>query len=131
MDNIIKRYFNLRADQATAAEIAEDIRQGCEFKGTNLWALVAAILIASVGLNNNSTAVIIGAMLISPLMGPIIGAGYALATFDFDLLKIAGRNFLTFVLISLATSALFLAFHPLMHPLLRWRPGFIPPYTTC
>ncbi len=116
MDNIIKRYFNLRADQATAAEIAEDIRQGCEFKGTNLWALVAAILIASVGLNNNSTAVIIGAMLISPLMGPIIGAGYALATFDFDLLKIAGRNFLTFVLISLATSALFFGLSPFDAP---------------
>lgn len=116
MENIIKRYFNLRADQASAAEIADDIRQGCEFKGTNLWALVAAILIASVGLNNNSAAVIIGAMLISPLMGPIVGTGYALATFDFDLLKTAGRNFLTFVVISLITSAIFFGLSPFDNP---------------
>lgn len=116
MKNILKEYFDLRADQARTADIAGDIRSGCEFKGTNLWALVAAILIASVGLNINSTAVIIGAMLISPLMGPIVGTGYALATFDFELLKTAGRNFLTFVVISLATSAIFFFLSPFDNP---------------
>jgi len=116
MQNILKKYFDLRADQATVADIAGDIRLGCEFKGSNLWALVAAILIASVGLNINSTAVIIGAMLISPLMGPIVGIGYALATFDFELLKTAGRNFLTFVVISLATSAIFFFLSPFDDP---------------
>ncbi len=116
MQNTLKYYFNLRPDQDTAKDIAESIRQGCEFKGTNMWALVAAIAIASVGLNTNSTAVIIGAMLVSPLMGPIIGAGYALSTFDFELLKMAGRNFLTFVAISLATSTIYFAISPLEDP---------------
>ncbi len=116
MQNLFKQYFDLRADQARTADIAGDIRMGCEFKGTNLWALVAAILIASVGLNINSTAVIIGAMLISPLMGPIVGTGYALATFDFELLKTAGRNFMTFVVISLATSAIFFFLSPFDDP---------------
>ena len=55
--------------------IVESIRNGVEFKGTNLWILIFAIFIASLGLNVNSTAVIIGAMLISPLMGPIMGVG--------------------------------------------------------
>ena len=116
MGNIFKEYFNLRADQARIADIKEDIKIGCEFKGTNLWALVAAILIASVGLNTSSTAVVIGAMLISPLMGPIVGTGYALATFDFELLKTAGRNFLTFVVISLLTSAIFFGLSPFDDP---------------
>lgn len=116
MENIIKRYFDLRPGQGTAKEITDDVRAGCEFKGINLWALVCAILIASVGLNMSSTAVVIGAMLISPLMGPIIGAGYALSTFDFELLKTAGRNFLTFVVISLTTSAIYFALSPLSDP---------------
>lgn len=116
MKRFILTYFNLRPDQEGVQAIAEDIRQGCEFRGTNLWALIAAIAIASVGLNTNSTAVIIGAMLISPLMGPIIGAGYALSTFDFDLLKTAGRNFLLFVGLSLATSLAFFLISPLYDP---------------
>lgn len=77
---------------------------------------ITAITIASVGLNMNSTAVIIGAMLISPLMGPIIGAGFALSTFDFDLLKTAGRNFILFVGISLATSLLYFSVSPMEDP---------------
>ncbi|TNE53906.1 MAG: DUF389 domain-containing protein [Bacteroidetes bacterium] len=116
MQNILKYYFDLRADQEETAAIKESIQTGCEFKGTNLWALVAAILIASVGLNTNSTAVIIGAMLISPLMGPIVGTGFALSTFDFELLKTAGRNFLTFVFISLLTSTLFFGLSPFDDP---------------
>ncbi|MBL7776316.1 MAG: DUF389 domain-containing protein [Saprospiraceae bacterium] len=116
MQNIIKTYFDLHADQARITDIKVDIQLGCEFKGTNLWALVAAILIASVGLNTSSTAVVIGAMLISPLMGPIVGTGYALATFDFELLKTAGRNFFTFVVISLLTSAIFFGLSPFDEP---------------
>ena len=71
----------------------EDILSNISFRGAKLWILACAILIASIGLNVNSTAVIIGAMLISPLMGPIVGAGFALATYDFDLLKKTGRSF--------------------------------------
>lgn len=116
MKRILLKYFNLRTDQEGAGLIAEGIRQGCEFRGINLWALVTAIAIASVGLNTNSTAVIIGAMLISPLMAPIIGAGFALSTFDFELLKTAGRNFLLFVGISLFTSLLYFTVSPLEDP---------------
>ena len=62
--------FSLRMDQADDREIDRNIREGLELNGTYLWTLMCAILIASIGLNINSTAVIIGAMLISPLMGP-------------------------------------------------------------
>lgn len=68
-------YLDLRKDKDNEALIVESIRNGVEFKGTNLWILIFAIFIASLGLNVNSTAVIIGAMLISPLMGPIMGVG--------------------------------------------------------
>ena len=71
-------YLDLRKDKDNEALIVESIRNGVEFKGTNLWILIFAIFIASLGLNVNSTAVIIGAMLISPLMGPIMGVGLAI-----------------------------------------------------
>ena len=77
------------------------IKSGIWFKGPNVWILAFSIVIASVGLNVNSTAVIIGAMLISPLMGPIIGMGLSLGTNDTVLLKDAFRNFLLMVVISL------------------------------
>ncbi|WP_438835852.1 DUF389 domain-containing protein [Dawidia cretensis] len=83
------------------------------FKGTNLWILVFAIVIASVGLNMNSTAVIIGAMLISPLMGPINGMGYSIATYDFPLFRRALRNFAFAVSASLAASTAYFAITPL------------------
>ncbi|MBS9775210.1 DUF389 domain-containing protein, partial [Candidatus Gracilibacteria bacterium] len=72
----------------------EDVREGIPFHGTNLWVLIFAIFIASIGLNINSPAVIIGAMLISPLMGPIIGMGVSLAIYDIPLLKKAIGNYL-------------------------------------
>ncbi|MEO8403818.1 MAG: TIGR00341 family protein, partial [Chitinophagaceae bacterium] len=65
--------FNLDEDKAEEELIVESIKRDVHFKGTNLWTLLFAIMIASIGLNVNSTAVIIGAMLISPLMGPIMG----------------------------------------------------------
>jgi uncharacterized membrane protein len=64
--------------------------------GTNLWVLMLAILITSVGLNVNSTAVIIGAMLISPLMGPIIGAGYGAGIQDTQLIRQSLRSLAVF-----------------------------------
>lgn len=72
--------------------IHKSIENGIVFRGTNLWILIFAILVASVGLNMNSSAVIIGAMLISPLMGPITGVGYSVATYNFELLKKSLKN---------------------------------------
>lgn len=68
-------WFNLVSDQAAPADIDASIRAGVPFQETNLWILVCATFVASIGLNMNSAAVIIGAMLISPLMGPIMGIG--------------------------------------------------------
>lgn len=92
--------------------IHKTIEQGIIFKGTNLWILVFAIIVASVGLNMNSTAVIIGAMLISPLMGPINGIGYSIATYDFRLLRKSVKNFIFAVVSSLAASTFYFALSP-------------------
>jgi len=92
--------------------IHQEVEKGIVFKGTNLWILICAILVASVGLNMNSTAVIIGAMLISPLMGPINGMGYSLATYDFDLFKKSVKNLTFAILVSLLTSALYFFISP-------------------
>ena len=99
--------FALGADAATQEEVNSNIQKGIMIRGTNLWVLIFAIFIASLGLNTNSTAVIIGAMLISPLMGPIIGMGYSMGVYDFNLLKESLRNFLVMVVVSLVTSAIF------------------------
>lgn len=92
--NFIERagyYFNLMPDKEDEQTIVAQITEGVSFRGANLWVLIFAIFIASLGLNVNSTAVIIGAMLISPLMGPIVGMGLAVGTNHFDLLKQIGR----------------------------------------
>lgn len=99
--------FALGADAASQEEVNSNIQKGIMIRGTNLWVLIFAIFIASLGLNTNSTAVIIGAMLISPLMGPIIGMGYSMGVYDFNLLKESLRNFLFMIVISLITSAIF------------------------
>ena len=99
--------FALGADAASQEEVNSNIQKGIMIRGTNLWVLIFAIFIASLGLNTNSTAVIIGAMLISPLMGPIIGMGYSMGVYDFKLLKESFRNFVIMIVVSLATSALF------------------------
>ena len=99
--------FALGADAASQEEVNSNIHKGIMIKGTNLWVLIFAIFIASLGLNTNSTAVIIGAMLISPLMGPIIGMGYSMGVYDFNLLKESLRNFLIMIVVSLVTSAIF------------------------
>ncbi len=107
--------FNLDEDKAQENEIIDSIRRNVEFKGTNLWALIFAIFIASIGLNVNSTAVIIGAMLISPLMGPIMGLGLGAGMFDFKLIKFSLKNLFVAVIISLMTSALYFWLSPLQH----------------
>lgn len=86
------KFLRLTHEQEAPDVIHESIEKGIVFRGTNLWILVFAILVASVGLNMNSPAVIIGAMLISPLMGPINGVGYSVATYNFDLLKRSLKN---------------------------------------
>lgn len=99
--------FALGADAASQEEVNSNIQKGIMIRGTNLWVLIFAIFIASLGLNTNSTAVIIGAMLISPLMGPIIGMGYSMGVYDFNLLKESLRNFMFMIVVSLITSAIF------------------------
>lgn len=103
---VLKR-FALGADAASQEEVNSNIQKGIMIRGSNLWVLIFAIFIASLGLNTNSTAVIIGAMLISPLMGPIIGMGYSMGVYDFALLKESLRNFLVMIVVSLVTSAIF------------------------
>lgn len=107
------RILDIRQEKENEQEIIESIRKGVEFKGTNLWVLIFATFIASLGLNTNSTAVIIGAMLISPLMGPIMGFGLGLAIFDFELIKRSFRNFITAVIFSVITSTLYFLVSPI------------------
>lgn len=89
------------------------IRNNIYFKGPNAWILAVAIIIASVGLNVNSIPVIIGAMLISPLMGPIFGLGLGLGINDINLMKQSGKNLLVMVCISLVVSFLYFLITPL------------------
>ncbi|GAB4215797.1 MAG: TIGR00341 family protein [Rhodoferax sp.] len=109
----LMRRFDLRADQAAPDAIDASIRSGVEFRGTNLWVLMFAIVVASVGLNVNSTAVIIGAMLISPLMGPIMALGYGAGINDSGLMRSALFNLGLATLISLITSTLYFLLTPL------------------
>lgn len=108
----MRSLLNFRADVDTAAADL-NIRNNIHFKGTNVLILAFSIIIASVGLNVNSTAVVIGAMLISPLMGPIIGAGLAGSINDTKLLRDSLWNLLVMVVISLMASALYFLLSPL------------------
>ncbi len=105
--------FSLHEDSATESDTIESIRKTVEFRGANLWTLIFAIFIASIGLNVNSTAVIIGAMLISPLMGPIMGVGLGIGINDFELVKKGARNLGIATLFSVATSTLYFWVTPL------------------
>lgn len=106
----IFRFHDEKEDYDT---VISTIEKGVEFRGTNLWVLVFAIFIASLGLNLNSTAVIIGAMLISPLMGPIMGIGLSVAINDLPLLKKSARNFIYAVIAGLLTSTIYFLISPL------------------
>lgn len=113
INKIFHEYFDLQTDRAPFKDIVKSIEKGVVFKGSNLWILMAAIIIASVGLNVNSTAVIIGAMLISPLMGPIIGIGLGMGIFDLDLIIKSAKNLGIAVLISVIISALYFYITPI------------------
>ncbi|OGX81866.1 hypothetical protein BEN47_18950 [Hymenobacter lapidarius] len=109
----LRMRFDLSHDMADPADIVADVKEGMSFRGTNLWVLIFAILVASVGLNVNSTAVIIGAMLISPLMGPIVGIGFGAATVEIDLIRRGLKNLLFAAGVSLLVSALYFRLTPL------------------
>lgn len=112
MSNKIVEFINLHNGEEDKKKVLENVFNNISFRGSNLWILACAIIIASVGLNVNSTAVIIGAMLISPLMGPIVGAGFALGTYDFPLLKKSMKNLVIATGVSLLVSALYFYFSP-------------------
>ncbi|MCC6307272.1 MAG: TIGR00341 family protein [Chitinophagaceae bacterium] len=112
MSNKMFDFISLHQGEEKRESVLENIKQSISFRGSNLWILACAIVIASVGLNVNSTAVVIGAMLISPLMGPIVGAGFALAVFDFELLKRCGKNLLIATIVSLVVSAIYFFISP-------------------
>lgn len=105
--------FDLQEGKEDELETIDYISKNVEFKGANLWILIFAIFVASVGLNVNSTAVIIGAMLISPLMGPIMGIGMAAGINDFDLLKRSFRNLGMAIFISILTSTIYFSVTPI------------------
>ena len=111
--DFIKYRFDLSSDSAQQKEVIENISKGVEFRGTNLWILIFATLIASLGLNINSPPVIIGAMLISPLMGPIMGIGLSLGINDFELLKRSVRNIGFMVLVTMVASTLYFLVSPI------------------
>lgn len=113
MTNFLKKYFSISEDLDTVQNIYDTINQGIKFKGATLITLVFAIFIASLGLNINSTAVVIGAMLISPLMGPIIGIGFGASTYNINLIKDALKNYFLATVISLITSTIYFYLSPL------------------
>lgn len=105
--------FSLSNEKESFEEVYASIEKGVAFRGTNLWILIFAIFVASLGLNVNSTAVIIGAMLISPLMGPIMGIGLGIAVNDSTLLRVAVYNFFVATVVALATSTVFFLISPI------------------
>ena len=109
----MKGRFSLEEDQAQCDEVVAAISKGVEFRGVNLWVLIFATMIASLGLNVNSAAVIIGAMLISPIMGPIMGVGLSLGINDFDLLKKSLRNLTLMFIVAIITSTVYFFISPL------------------
>lgn len=105
-------YFNLQDGEEQKEKVLTNVKSSIVFSGANVWVLACAIIIASVGLNVNSTAVVIGAMLISPLMGPIVGAGFALAMFDFQLLRKSLKNLIISTVVGLVFSFLYFLLTP-------------------
>lgn len=110
--DFVKGYFDLSSDLDDEKMAEEAVMDGVSFKGANIIILILAIFIASLGLNTNSAAVIIGAMLISPLMGPIIGMGFGLGTYDFDLIKRSFRNLAMAATFSVLASTVYFLISP-------------------
>ena len=112
LKSFLRGVIDVRTSTDTV-KAAESIKNNIYFRGPNVWILVCAIVLASVGLNVNSTAVIIGAMLVSPLMGPIFGVGLGLGTEDTGLIKSAVKNLLIMVVISLTAATIYFLITPL------------------
>ena len=108
----IINFINLHTGEEDRQKVLENVKSNISFRGSNFWILACAIVVASVGLNVNSTAVVIGAMLISPLMGPIVGAGFGLGIYDFDLLKKALKNLLIATIVGLVVSTIYFYLSP-------------------
>ncbi|WP_274476520.1 DUF389 domain-containing protein [Mangrovimonas aestuarii] len=108
----IKEIMDFRQDTDQQATI-EAIKGDIPFKGATAWILICSIFVASIGLNANSTAVVIGAMLISPLMGPILGIGLSVAINDIDTLRKSLINFGVMIFLSVVTAFFFFKFFPL------------------
>lgn len=128
IDYLKNSVFDIKSDQMDAEAIHTSIVSGVRLKGAPLIILFCAIIVASVGLNTNSTAVIIGAMLISPLMNPIIAMGYSIATYDGLLLRNAAINFITQIIIALIGASIYFFLTPVHEPtselLARTGPSF-------
>ena len=110
--SFINNLLNLHKGEDDKQKTLESVRNNISFTGANLWILACAILVASIGLNVNSTAVIIGAMLISPLMGPIVGSGFALGIYDFELLRKSLRNLFIATIVGLLVSFIYFYISP-------------------
>jgi len=108
----MNKLFNLHNGEERKEKVLENVRNSISFSGSNFWILACAIMVASIGLNVNSTAVVIGAMLISPLMGPIVGAGFALGIYDSALLRKSLKNLLISTLVGLLVSSLYFLLTP-------------------
>ncbi len=113
MWNRIRYLFRFEEDSASEQEIIDGIERGVTFRGAKLWILIIAVFVASLGLNTNSAAVIIGAMLISPLMGPIIGMGLGVGIYDFDLLRRSWRNYIVAAIFSVLTATIYFLITPI------------------
>jgi len=110
--NKLLNLISLNQGEEDRRKVLDNVVANVSFRGSNLWILACAIVIASVGLNVNSTAVIIGAMLISPLMGPIVGAGFGLGVFDFNLLRKSLKNLFIATVVSLSVATIYFFVSP-------------------
>jgi uncharacterized hydrophobic protein (TIGR00271 family) len=113
LKDLFRQLLNLREGAEDKREIIENIKDDSNISSARFWVLVFAIGICSVGLNINSIPVVIGAMLISPLMGPIVSMGMALAIYDWGLMRRSFRNLLILTTISIVVSALYFALSPI------------------
>lgn len=109
----LKYYLSIDRDKIQDTEAIENIIISTEFRGTSLWVLICSVFIASLGLNMNSTAVIIGAMLISPLMGPIMGIGLGFGIDDGDLIRRCVKNLAVATVFALVTSSIYFYISPI------------------
>lgn len=109
----LKYYLSIERDKIQDTEAIENIIISTEFRGTSLWVLICSVFIASLGLNMNSTAVIIGAMLISPLMGPIMGIGLGFGIDDGDLIRRCVKNLAVATVFALVTSSVYFYISPI------------------